>query len=135
MFARSYTKGGHDFLEVILKAATFLSDACQPEVSVTATPTSNLLVFVHENGVSLIGLYLFLLFISSFLFFLYFNHGSDIACYKRPSQRDRRKNKGGGGGREKRETITEKVGLTSRLPLPFPSRGLQLNAPDATTNR
>ena len=36
MFARSYTKGGHDFLEVILKAATFLSDACQPEVSVTA---------------------------------------------------------------------------------------------------
>ena len=69
MFARSYTKGGHDFLEVILKAATFLSDACQPEVSVTATPTSNLLVFVHGNGVSLIGLYLFLLFISSFLFF------------------------------------------------------------------
>ena len=68
MFARSYTKGGHDFLEVILKAATFLSDACQPEVSVTATPTSNLLVFVHENGVSLIGLYLFLIFLSSFLF-------------------------------------------------------------------
>ena len=72
MFARSYTKGGHDFLEVILKAATFLSDACQPEVSVTATPTSNSLVFVHENGVSLIGLYLFLLFISSFLFFFIF---------------------------------------------------------------
>ena len=83
MFARSYTKGGHDFLEVILKAATFLSDACQPEVSVTATPTSNLLVFVHGNGVPLIGL-------------LHFNHGSGIACYKRPSQRDRRKNKGGG---------------------------------------
>ena len=83
MFARSCTKGGHDFLEVILKAATFLSDACQPEVSVTATPTSNLLVFVHGNGVPLIGL-------------LHFNHGSGIACYKRPSQRDRRKNKGGG---------------------------------------
>ena len=60
MFARSYTKGGHDFLEVILKAAT--------EVSVTATPTSNLLVFVHGNGVPLIGLYLFLIFLSSFLF-------------------------------------------------------------------
>ena len=72
MFARSYTKGGHDFLEVILKAATFLSDACQPEVSVTATPTSNLLVFVHENGVSLTGLYLFFLFISSFLFFFFY---------------------------------------------------------------
>ena len=67
MFARSYTKGGHDFLEVILKAATFLSDACQPEVSVTATPF-NLLVFVHGNGVPLIGLYLFLFFFSSFLF-------------------------------------------------------------------
>ena len=72
MFARSYTKGGHDFLEVILKAATFLSDACQPEVRVTATPTSNLLVFVHENGVSLTGLYLFFLFISSFLFFFFY---------------------------------------------------------------
>ena len=67
MFARSYTKGGHDFLEVILKAATFLSDARQPEVSVTATPF-NLLVFVHGNGVPLIGLYLFLIFLSSFLF-------------------------------------------------------------------
>ena len=69
MFARSYTKGGHDFLEVILKAATFLSDACQPEVSVTATPF-NLLVFVHGNGVPLIGLYLFLFFF--FFLFVFF---------------------------------------------------------------
>ena len=77
MFARSYTKGGHDSLDVILKAATFLSDACQPEVSVTATPTSNLLVFVHENR----GTFNRSLFISYFSFFLFvFSYISTMAA-------------------------------------------------------
>ena len=67
MFAHSYTKGDHDFPEEKI-LARFLSDACQPEESVTGTPTSNLFVFVHGNGVSLIGICSLLLFLSSFLF-------------------------------------------------------------------